>query len=84
MAYIPTAVTAGYPREPDTELPLPGHEFAIRINSLLAAADRPSIWDSRPSRASRSAPGAYTSPDTNAVDREHRQTIPEQMGTAKR
>lgn len=27
-AYIPTAVTAGYLREPDTELPLPGHETA--------------------------------------------------------
>lgn len=81
MAYIPTAVTAGYLREPDTELPLPGHEFARRINSLLAAADRPSIWASRPSRP---APGPYTSPDTRAVDREHRQTTPEQMGTAKR
>ncbi|MFJ4536613.1 hypothetical protein ACIP39_11670 [Streptomyces tibetensis] len=82
MAYIPKAVTAGYLREPDTELPLPGREFARRINSLLTAADRPSIWDSRPAR--HTPPGAYTSPDTRGVDRERRQTIPEQMGTAKR
>lgn len=80
MAYIPTAVTAGYLREPDTELPLPGEEFARRINHLLAAADRPSVWDTRPKRASRSAPGPYP----RGSDREHRQTIPEQMGTAKR
>lgn len=79
MAYIPAAVTAGYLREPDTELPLPGHEFARRINSLLAAADHPSIWGRRPSR-----PGPYASPDTRAVDRERRHTTPEQMGTAKR
>ncbi|WP_369162019.1 hypothetical protein [Streptomyces sp. R02] len=55
MAYTPTAVTAGYLREPDTELPLPGHEFARRINSLLAAADHPSIWGSRPNRPARRA-----------------------------
>lgn len=53
-----TAVTAAYLREPDTELPLPGHEFARRINSFLAAADRPSIWDSRPCRVSRLASAA--------------------------
>jgi hypothetical protein len=61
MAYIPNAVTAGYLRGPDTELPLPGREFARRINSLLTAADRPFIWDSRPAR--HTPPGAYTSPD---------------------
>ncbi len=60
MAYMPTAVTAGYLREPDTELPLPGHEFARRIDYFLAAADRPSIWDRRPRR---SAP-ARTPPRT--------------------
>ncbi|MDX3119820.1 hypothetical protein, partial [Streptomyces scabiei] len=41
MAYIPAAVTAGYLREPDTELPLPGDEFARRIAGLLATAYRP-------------------------------------------
>ncbi|MEW2615008.1 hypothetical protein AB0937_33470 [Streptomyces sp. NPDC047880] len=77
MAYIPTAVAAGYLREPDTELPLPGHEFARRINSLLTAADHPSTWESRPTR---SKPGPFNRGDDHA----HRQTIPEQMGTAKR
>lgn len=78
MAYIPTAVTTGYLREPDTELPLPGGEFARRINNMLAAADRPHLWTSRPS------PRPRVSPDTGSADRERMQTIPEQMGTAKR
>ncbi|MFF8234716.1 hypothetical protein [Streptomyces caelestis] len=77
MAYMPTAVTAGYLREPDTELPLPGWEFAHLINSFLTPGERPSVWDSRP--PAPHAPGPY-----RGVDREHRQTIPEQMGTAKR
>jgi hypothetical protein len=38
MAYIPSAVTAGYLSEPDTELPLPGPGFAHRINALLTTA----------------------------------------------
>ncbi|MEU5396069.1 hypothetical protein [Streptomyces tibetensis] len=77
MAYIPTAVAAGYLREPDAELPLPGHEFARRINSLLTAADHPSTWESRPTR---SKPGPFN----RGAGHAHRQTIPEQMGTAKR
>ncbi|MFI7019951.1 hypothetical protein [Streptomyces sp. NPDC050164] len=77
MAYMPTAVTAGYLREPDTELPLPGWEFAHLINSLLTPGERPSVWDSRP-------PAPHTPGPYRGVDREHRQTIPEQMGTAKR
>lgn len=48
---------------------------------LLTAADRPSVWDGHLSRA---ADSPYTSPDPRSLDREHRQTIPEQMGTAKR
>ncbi|MGW4759423.1 hypothetical protein [Streptomyces chartreusis] len=81
MAYIPTAVTAGYLREPDTEIPLPGDGFARRINSLLVAAGGPYIWDSR---TSRSTPGPYKSRDSRSVDCEPKKTIPEQMGTAKR
>uniref|UniRef100_UPI003F49330E hypothetical protein n=1 Tax=Streptomyces chartreusis TaxID=1969 RepID=UPI003F49330E len=81
MAYIPTAVTTGYLREPDTELPLPGHEFARRINSLLAAAERPYIWDSR---SHRSTPGSYATPASSSVECEQRTTVPEQMGTANR
>ncbi|MER7966784.1 hypothetical protein [Streptomyces ardesiacus] len=78
MAYIPTAVTAGYLREPDSELPLPGHEFARRINTLLARTDRPHVWESRPS------PNPQPSPDAMSVSHERRQTVHQQMGTAKR
>ncbi|MFJ3214042.1 hypothetical protein [Streptomyces flaveolus] len=42
MAYIPDAVAAGYLREPETELPLPGAGFAQRVQALIkAAASRP-------------------------------------------
>lgn len=51
MDYIPTAVTIGYLREPDMELPLPGPDFARRINKLLkAAAHRPDVSDTLPAR----------------------------------
>ncbi|MFZ4184720.1 hypothetical protein ACOZCG_26945 [Streptomyces pseudogriseolus] len=36
MAYIPRVVTAGYLREPETELPLPGDGFAQRVQELTA------------------------------------------------
>ncbi|MEU3901705.1 hypothetical protein [Streptomyces sp. NPDC045251] len=35
MAYIPDAVAAGYLREPETELPLPGKDFAQRVQALI-------------------------------------------------
>ncbi|WP_329008539.1 hypothetical protein [Streptomyces sp. NBC_01601] len=35
MAFIPTAVTVGYLREPDMELPLPGADFADRVKAVL-------------------------------------------------
>ncbi|MEU4655171.1 hypothetical protein AB0G32_14745 [Streptomyces sp. NPDC023723] len=42
MAYIPDAVAAGYLREPETELPLPGAGFAQRVKALITtAATRP-------------------------------------------
>ncbi|MFI7007657.1 hypothetical protein [Streptomyces sp. NPDC050145] len=42
MAYIPTAVASGYLREPDMDLPMPGSEFAERINTLVdSGTDRP-------------------------------------------
>ncbi|MDX5571000.1 hypothetical protein PYK79_57540, partial [Streptomyces sp. ID05-04B] len=81
MAYIPMAVTAGYLREPDTELPLPGIEFARRITSLLAAADHPHTGHRQPSHP---APGPRDCQDTDSVERGYLQPIPEQMGTAKR
>ncbi|WP_369180964.1 hypothetical protein [Streptomyces mutabilis] len=37
MAYIPDAVAAGYLREPETELPLPGSGFAQRVRALITA-----------------------------------------------
>ncbi|MET9116640.1 hypothetical protein ABZX38_20935 [Streptomyces longwoodensis] len=53
MAYIPTAVTVGYLREPDMELPLPGDDFAQRVKDLLAAAAcRPDVADTLPARTS--------------------------------
>ncbi|MGW4049552.1 hypothetical protein ACWENA_01880 [Streptomyces sp. NPDC004779] len=51
MAYMPTAVAVGYLREPDSELPLPGQEFAREIHALLSASasqpDRPSSLPAR-------------------------------------
>ncbi|MEV5100044.1 hypothetical protein ACFC5H_28620 [Streptomyces rochei] len=81
MSYIPAAVTAGYLREPDTELPLPGDEFARRINYLLAATDRPHTWQVRPKRPTT---GHHGPTITESVERAYLQTVPEQMGTAKR
>ncbi|WP_331743152.1 hypothetical protein OG239_43170 (plasmid) [Streptomyces sp. NBC_00868] len=52
MTYMPTAVAVGYLREPESELPLPGPEFAHKIRTLLAAAahrpDKPSDLPARP------------------------------------
>ncbi|WP_333751510.1 hypothetical protein [Streptomyces sp. IBSBF 2394] len=41
LAYIPRAVTAGYLREPETEIPLPGDGFAQRVQELLARPTTP-------------------------------------------
>ncbi|MGQ4331121.1 hypothetical protein [Streptomyces hayashii] len=81
MAYIPAAVTAGYLREPDTELPLPGDEFARRIASLLATTDRAHTWDRQPNQP---APHPRDATDAETVERGYLQPIPEQMGTAQR
>ncbi|MFJ2565756.1 MULTISPECIES: hypothetical protein [unclassified Streptomyces] len=50
MAYIPTAVTIGYLREPDIELPLPGSDFARRVRDVLTATNRPDVSDTLPAR----------------------------------
>ncbi|MDF9867929.1 MULTISPECIES: hypothetical protein [Streptomyces] len=51
MAYMPTAVAVGYLREPDSELPLPGNQFAHEIHALLTTSatqpDRPSNLPAR-------------------------------------
>ncbi|MET8102265.1 hypothetical protein ABZV29_38445 [Streptomyces sp. NPDC005236] len=80
MAYIPTAVTAGYLREPDTELPLPGREFARRVNTLLAAVDRPHTWSRRPTDPKSKARG---SSQAESMERPYLQKVPEQLGTAR-
>nr|WP_239155654.1 hypothetical protein [Streptomyces sp. SID14446] len=81
MAYIPTAVSAGYLREPGFEMPLPGGEFARRINALLACVDRPHTWDRRPAVSASSPPRRSSS---ESVERAYVQKIPEQIGTARR
>ncbi|MFJ4950815.1 hypothetical protein [Streptomyces sp. NPDC088760] len=52
MAYVSTAVTAGWLREPDFDIPLPGPDFADRITELLAAAaNKPDVSDTLPARS---------------------------------
>ncbi|MER7055944.1 hypothetical protein [Streptomyces sp. NPDC000351] len=56
MAYIPDAVAAGYLREPDAELPVPGHGFAQRLQALLAApAARRKVRERAPRPGTREA-----------------------------
>jgi hypothetical protein len=50
MAYLPAAVAAGYLRQPEMDLPMPGPDFACRIRTLLAAANRPDVSSSLPLR----------------------------------
>ncbi|MFJ6252614.1 MULTISPECIES: hypothetical protein [unclassified Streptomyces] len=40
MAYMPVAVASGYLREPDSEIPLPGPNFAHQVRDRLTTADR--------------------------------------------
>ncbi len=63
MAYIPDAVAAGYLREPETELPLPGADFAQRVQALTtAAASRPEKGE--PTARSTSCEATETAPRT--------------------
>ncbi|MFH9090452.1 hypothetical protein [Streptomyces sp. NPDC017673] len=68
MAYVSTAVTAGWLREPDSDIPLPGPDFADRITQLLeAAANKPDVSDTLPARsADQDLP---PDPDQNAPAR---------------
>ncbi|MET9779318.1 hypothetical protein ABZ023_34615 [Streptomyces sp. NPDC006367] len=70
MAYIPGVVAAGYLREPETELPLPGVGFAQQVQELLATpSTRPEAKEPPP------AP----------VTRDPAETVPRTVGkTAKR
>ncbi len=67
MAYIPDAVAAGYLREPETELPLPGVGFAQRVQALITAS------------ATRPAKGE---PPTRPATRESTETTPRVVGGA--
>ncbi|MFF8592309.1 hypothetical protein ACF061_12820 [Streptomyces sp. NPDC015220] len=85
MTYVPTAVAAGYLRQPEMELPMPGGDFAHRIRTLLtAAANRPAAPTSLPSR-----PDPAERPRAIGRPASHRSPIPgsarPQIGqTAKR
>ncbi|WP_306318116.1 MULTISPECIES: hypothetical protein [unclassified Streptomyces] len=67
MNYIPTAVASGYLREPDVDLPMPGPQFAARVNTLVDCAARrpvkpgPNDLPARP-RAEDSPQGHGNSP----------------------
>ncbi|MGW2690216.1 hypothetical protein ACWC6I_44630 [Streptomyces sp. NPDC001414] len=51
MTYVPLAVAVGYLREPDSELPLPGADFACQIRNLLTSAtERPASPSDLPAR----------------------------------
>jgi hypothetical protein len=65
MTYVPTAVAVGYLRQPETELPMPGPDFARRISTLLAfAANRPDVYTSLPARpAPRARPSSDKAPE---------------------
>ncbi|MFF3263875.1 hypothetical protein ACFYWO_32470 [Streptomyces sp. NPDC002932] len=65
MEYMPTAVSIGYLREPDVDLPLPGNDFAARIVAVLDSADqRPNLPDGMPAR------------NATGEDRRHRNNAP--------
>ncbi|MFE7302951.1 hypothetical protein [Streptomyces sp. NPDC057579] len=77
MHYLPNAVAAGYLRQPEVEIPMPGSDFARRIRSLLTAAlehtdfsatppPRPDILDILPLRP---APHAYVTDSEPPIDR---------------
>ncbi|MEV0494332.1 hypothetical protein [Streptomyces atratus] len=83
MAYIPTAVAAGYLRQPEMDLPMPGPDFAHRISTLLdIAADRSAIPGRLPARrpprtrtAARDTPQSTPGPhSTDSAQPVHSQT----------
>ncbi|WP_327686260.1 hypothetical protein [Streptomyces sp. NBC_00467] len=60
MAYIPTAVATGYLRQPESELPMPGPDFADRISTLLNTTTNqprtPTRLPARPQRTPLTGP----------------------------
>ncbi|MEU2625174.1 hypothetical protein ABZ642_44970 [Streptomyces sp. NPDC007157] len=83
MAYLPLAVAAGYLRQPDVELPLPGAGFARKIRALLAAAANkpcaPGTVPARPDNNDRTDQGFHESLSaTRTVG--NTTAVPSQMG----
>ncbi|WP_051879416.1 hypothetical protein [Streptomyces sp. NRRL B-24720] len=74
MAYIPTAVAAGYLRQPEMDLPMPGPDFAYCISTLLGiAADRPAAPGRLPARRpARTRPVARDTPPVHPRSALHR------------
>ncbi|MBL1109330.1 hypothetical protein JK361_32875 [Streptomyces sp. 5-8] len=74
MTYVTTAVTAGWLREPDSDIPLPGPDFADRITALFKAAEKtPDISDTLPARsaAREQAPDPDQATLTVSAARQH-------------
>ncbi|MFD7232148.1 hypothetical protein [Streptomyces sp. NPDC059881] len=72
MDYIPTAVAAGYLRQPEMDLPVPGPDFAHRVSALLeASVDRPDpsgrLPARRPLRTRTARTAAQPSPREDAA-----------------
>ncbi|MGW1094205.1 hypothetical protein ACWD5W_00285 [Streptomyces sp. NPDC002455] len=95
MAYVPTAVVAGYLREPDMDLPMPGRDFAGHINTLLTTKaaspypDRSSDLPARPdpsTRKSRRPGSSYLRSDNRTCQSEERseQDLPACAGKVHR
>ncbi|MEU3904056.1 hypothetical protein AB0F20_09580 [Streptomyces goshikiensis] len=77
MTYMPTAVAVGYLREPESELPLPGPDFAHKIRTVLAAAaDRPGSPSDVPADP-RSAPPRGETPAVPRDGHASRSTRPQ-------
>ncbi|MEV7238861.1 hypothetical protein AB0N06_34620 [Streptomyces sp. NPDC051020] len=84
MAYIPTAVAAGYLRQPEMDLPVPGPDFSHRISTLLdLATDRPastSRLPARPRRRTRTAAQAPNPSPPRPPSTEPPQPVPAPLG----
>jgi hypothetical protein len=83
MAYVPLAVAAGYLRQPDVELPLPGAGFARKIRALLAAAANkpcpPGTVPARPDTHDRTERG-FHQPLSATHTAGNSTAVPSQMG----
>ncbi|MGR3935286.1 hypothetical protein [Streptomyces sp. BRA346] len=56
LAYVPGAVTIGYLANPEFEIPLPGTDFAARIEDILTRTSRPHAGTPRAQRRPSTGP----------------------------